>query len=107
MLLPNFNSNSPPRVSFQPLLLSAILSHRYHCAEHKHSDYEFEWHCKVRKEKEGRAKDEDRQEEDFVTDKPWKAARAIIGRGSAGSNRLRYILSLDGKPLSAADGAKY
>ena len=45
-------------------------------------DYEFEWHCKVKKEKEGRAKEAEK--DDFVTDRPWKAARTIISKGSAG-----------------------
>lgn len=85
-----------------------LYSHLHHHTEHKYSDYEFEWHCKVRKEKEGRAKEEEKDDDDFVTDKPWKAARAIISKGSAGSNRLRYLLACDGKSLSTAgDGAKY
>ena len=85
-----------------PFLL--FVSYR---TEHKHSDYEFEWHCKVKTEKEGRAKEEEKDEDDFVTDRPWKAARAIISRGSAGTKRLTYLLSFGGKSLSTAEGAKY
>jgi hypothetical protein len=82
----------------------------YHYTEHKYLDYEFEWHCKVKKEKEGRAKEEEKDEDDFVTDRPWKAARTIISKGSAGSKRMKYLLSLDRKALGStagADGAKY
>jgi hypothetical protein len=69
-------------------------SNSYHCIEHKYSDYDFEWHTKIKKEKEGRAKD-----------KPWKAARYIVSKGSAGS--LKY---LSGKALVSTadgDGTKY
>jgi hypothetical protein len=82
----------------------------YHCTEHKYLNYEFEWHCKVKKEKEGRAKEEEKDEDDFVTDRPWKGARTIISNGSAGSKRMKHPLSLDGKALGStanADGAKY
>jgi hypothetical protein len=46
----------------------------------------------------------------FVTDRPWKAAGTIISKGSAGSKRMKYLLSLDGKALGSTadvDGAKY
>ncbi len=79
--------------------------------EHKYSDYDFEWHTKINREKEGRAKEEEEEENDvFVTDKPWKAARYIISKRSMGSTRLKHLLSLGGKALVStanADGAKY
>ena len=76
-------------------------SNSYHCIEHKYSDYDFEWHTKIKKKKEGRAKEEEEEEEEdvFVTYKPWKAARYIVSKGSAGSKRLKYLLSLSGKAL--------
>ncbi len=98
---------------FLTLLCYAFCtSNTYHCIEHKYSDYDFEWHTKIKKEKEGRAKEEEEEEEEdvFVTDKPWKAARYIISKGSAGSKRLKYLLSLSGKALVSTadgDGTKY
>jgi hypothetical protein len=84
--------------SFHPFTISYLT-------EHKYSDYEFEWHCKFKSNETETEKDE------FVTDRPWKAARAIISKGkSVGCARLKYLLSIDGKALSNtanADGPKY
>ncbi len=84
--------------SFHPFTISYLI-------EHKHSDYEFKWHCKFKNKETESKKDE------FVTDRPWKAARAIISKGkSVGCARLKYLLSIDGKALSTtadADGTKY
>jgi hypothetical protein len=84
--------------SFHPFTISYLT-------EHKHSDYEFEWHCKFKNKETETEKDE------FVTDKPWKVAWAIIGKGkSVGCARLKYLLSIDGKALitiADADGTKY
>jgi hypothetical protein len=72
---------------------------------HEHSDYEFEWHCKFKNMEMETEKDE------FVTDRPWKAAPAIISNGkSVGCARLKYLLSINGKVLSTtanADGTKH
>lgn len=54
------------------------------CTGHKHSDYKFEWHHKDKKE-------------EFVTDKLWKAGRAIKQKRMAGWKRISYILELSGK----------
>jgi hypothetical protein len=99
-----------PHPFFTLLCYAFCTSNTYHCTEHKYSDYDFEWHTKIKKEKEGRAKEEEEEEDVFVTDKPWKAARYIISKGSAGSMRLKYLLSLSGKALVStadADGTKY
>ncbi len=84
--------------SFHPFTISYLT-------EHKHSDYEFKWNCKFKNKETETEKDE------FVTDRPWKAARAIISKGkSVGCARLKYLLSIDGKALSTtadADGTKY
>ncbi len=73
--------------------------------EHKHSDYEFEWHCKFKNKETETEKDE------FVTDRPWKAAQAIISKGkSVGCAQLKYLLSINRRALSTtadADGTKY
>jgi hypothetical protein len=73
--------------------------------EHKHSDYEFEWHCKFKNKEMETEKDE------FVPDRPWKVAWTVISKGkSVGCVRLKYLLSINGKALSTtadADGTKY
>jgi hypothetical protein len=84
--------------SFHPFTISYLT-------EHKHSDYEFKWHCKFKNNEMETEKDE------FVTDRPWKVAWAIISKGkSVGCAQLKYLLSIDGKALSTtadADGTKY
>jgi hypothetical protein len=73
--------------------------------EHKHSDYEFEWHCKFKN------KETETENDKFVTDRPWKATRAIISKCKCvGCARLKYLLSIGGKALSTtanAYGTKY
>ena len=60
-------------------------------AEHKYSDYQFEWQHKYTKT-------------EFSTDKIWKAGRAVIKSKKSGWQRLKFIFDKNGKAaLSTAD----
>jgi hypothetical protein len=56
-------------------------------------------------------KETETEKDEFVTDRPWKAARAIISKGkSVGYAGFKYLLSINGKALSTtanADDTKY
>ena len=70
--------------------------------EHKHSAYNWEWHCKVKKGVGQRG--------DFQTDKLWKVARVIIKQNLPGTIRIMHILKLSNmgtEPNSDGAGQKY
>jgi hypothetical protein len=65
--------------------------------DHKHSEYEFEWHHRFGTDM-------------IQTDKLWKVARAIISAHGNGCEHLSHLLTADGKALASTpdcDATKY